>query len=348
VRIVNVILAAGHGTRMKSDLPKVMHPLAGRHMVEWSVRAAEVISQRPPVIVVGYGREQVQALLGNRVEYVVQEQLLGTGHAVQQTAPLLRGQADAVVVAYADMPLLRADTLGKLIETFKQTYANDNTLAIAMLVVERDDPQGFGRVVRNHAGEIVAIVEEVDCTPEQKRIRELNPGIYCFHAEWLWQNLPRMPVSPKGEYYITDMIGIAVSQGRRVVTIQAPAEEVNGINTRVHLAMANEILHQRILEQHMLAGVTIVGPKTTYIEDTVEIEADTTILPGCLLQGATKIGAHSIIGPYSQLMNSVVGRRCRVMFSVLEQARIEDQCIWGLGPKWDILAMWVIRISATM
>jgi bifunctional UDP-N-acetylglucosamine pyrophosphorylase/glucosamine-1-phosphate N-acetyltransferase len=280
-------------------------------------------------MVVGHGKEQVQSLLGARVDYAVQEQLLGTGHAVMQAANILRGQADAVVVIYGDMPLLQQTTLQGLVDRFAQER-QQQPLAIAMLTIERADSQGFGRIVRNSAGQIQAIVEEVDCTPEQKLIRELNPGIYCFDGDWLWENLPKIPLSKKGEYYLTDMVGLAVSQGRTVVTTPAPLDEVNGINTRVQLTQASAVLRQRILERHMLNGVTIIDPQNTYIDDEVEIGSDTTILPGCLLEGKTKIGRHALIGPHSRITNCVIGDECRVTYAVLEQARMENHA--EIGP----------------
>ncbi|CAN5399027.1 bifunctional UDP-N-acetylglucosamine diphosphorylase/glucosamine-1-phosphate N-acetyltransferase GlmU [soil metagenome] len=329
MKLATVILAAGFGTRMRSELPKVLHPVAGRPMVEWAVRLGEAVSQLPPVVVVGHGKEQVQALLGQRVQYAVQSELLGTGHAVQQAEHLLRSKADAVLVIYADTSLLQASTLQNLIALFEQNRTQ-HELAIAMLTVVRDDAQGFGRVIRSAAGEIQEIIEEVDCTPEQKMIRELNPGIYCFDNEWLWDNLSKIPLSKKGEYYLTDMVGIATAQKRTVVTTLAPLEEVNGINTRVHLALAEQVIRRRINERHMLAGVTIIDPETTYIEDSVEIGSDTTVLPGCLLQGSTKIGSNSQIGPHSQIINSEIGNHCRVTYSVMEKARLEDYC--EIGP----------------
>jgi bifunctional UDP-N-acetylglucosamine pyrophosphorylase / glucosamine-1-phosphate N-acetyltransferase len=298
-------------------------------MVEWAVRTAEQVGQLPPVIVVGYGKESVIALLGERVQYAEQEQLLGTGHAVMHAENALRGKSDAVLVFYADMPLLQAETLHNLINLFADERRR-GAPALAMLTIERSDSQGFGRVVRNVEGEVQAIVEEVDCTPDQKRITELNPGIYCFDADWLWANLARIPVSRKGEYYLTDMVGIAVAQGRRVVTTAAPPDDVHGINTRVHLAQVSALMRQRIAERHMLNGVTIIDPLTTYIDDTVEIGPDTTILPGCCLEGTTRIGHHAIIGPYSRLVDSSVGDHCRVTYSVIEQARLENHA--DIGP----------------
>ncbi len=213
MRTANVILAAGSGTRMKSDLPKVLHPLLGRPMVAWTVEMAEAVGDQQPVLVVGHGKEQVKALLGDRAEFVEQKELLGTGHAVQQAAPVLQGRADAVVVTYGDMPLLRAETVRSLVDLFARERQASVQTALAMLTVVRDDPQGFGRVVRDAQGEVVRIVEEADCTPQQRALRELNPGIYCFDAEWLWQNLGQIPLSAKGEYYLTDMVGMAVEQG---------------------------------------------------------------------------------------------------------------------------------------
>ncbi len=330
MRTANVILAAGSGTRMKSDLPKVLHPLLGRPMIVWAVGMAEAVSDRPPVLVVGHGKEQVEALLHGRVEFVEQKELLGTGHAVQQAAPVLQGQADAVVVTYGDMPLLRAETVRSLVELFARERQACAQTALAMLTVVRDDPQGFGRVVRDAQGEVVRIVEEADCTPQQRALRELNPGIYCFDAEWLWQNLGQIPLSAKGEYYLTDMVGMAVEQGRRVVATPAPLDEVNGINTRVHLAEAAQILRYRVLEAHMLAGVTVVDPAATYVDAEVRIGRDSVLLPGAMLEGDTEIGEHAQIGPYSRIVNSRIGSRCRVQNSVVEDAIMEDDC--QIGP----------------
>lgn len=323
MRVANVILAAGFGTRMKSSTPKVLHGVMGRPMIGWAVETARTVGTRPPVVVVGYGSEQVQACLGETVDYVHQAELLGTGHAVAQAASLLHTAADAVVVTYGDMPLLQPQTLQGLVDLFAQSRAEGAAPALAMLTVTRDDPQGFGRIVRDGAGAVAAIVEEVDCTPAQLAIRELNPGIYCFDAAWLWENLEQIPLSAKGEYYLTDLVGIAVTQGRRVVTQAAPVEDVDGINTRVQLAHAANVMRRRILERHMLAGVTIVDPGSTHIEAEVEIGQDSIIWPGTLLQGKTRIGEQAEIGPYSQVVDTVVGDHCRVVQSVLEEARMD-------------------------
>jgi len=329
VNVSTIILAAGSGTRMKSDLPKFLHAVSGRPLVEWSLQASATVSGERPIVVVGHGRQQVQELLQERVEYAVQEEQLGTGHAVQQAEPLLRSREGAVIVIYSDMPLLRGETLRDLIEIFEDE-SKSGDLGIAMLTIHREDPQGFGRIVRHEDGQIAAIVEEVDCTPEQLKIQELNPGIYCFDSEWLWDNLSKMPLSAKGEYYLTDMISIAVSQGKRVVSTTVAAEDVNGINTRLQLSQAEAVMRQRILDSLMLSGVTIMDPASTYIEDTVSIAQDTTILPGCLLQGDTKIGGHSVIGPNTRVVNSTVGAHSEISYSVIEQASVGDYC--DVGP----------------
>ncbi|RME55161.1 MAG: UDP-N-acetylglucosamine diphosphorylase/glucosamine-1-phosphate N-acetyltransferase [Caldilineae bacterium] len=322
MHVATVILAAGYGTRMKSKHPKVLHRLAGRSLVEWSVTAAESIGQQRPVVVVGHAREEVMATLGNRAEYAFQEEMLGTGHAVMQAAPLLQGEADAVVVLYGDMPLIQETTLRNLIEHFAH-HVNDQNVAMTMLTIERDDPQGFGRVVRDETGAIQAIVEEADCTPEQLAIRELNPGVYCFRGDWLWEQLPKLTKSAKGEYYLTDLVGMATGQGLRVMGVPAPVEDVYGINDRVHLAVAGRVLRRRINEAHMRNGVTIEDPEATYIEADVIIGQDTTVLPGCRLLGRTQIGEDCLIGPHSLIEDSIIGDNCRVLYSVVEEARMD-------------------------
>lgn len=322
--VAAVILAAGFGTRMNSKLPKFLHPLAGRPLVEWSLDAVEGLSEFAPVVVVGHAREQVQDLLGARVNYCVQEELLGTGHALMQAKRLLYQRADQVLVLYSDMPLLSRDTLRRLAQRIPDSrQGGEAPITLSMLTVEREDSQGFGRVVRDESGAFREIVEEADCTPVQHAIGELNPGVYCFDARWLWDNLARLAPSPGGEYYLTDMAGIAVSQGRRVETVAAPPEEVYGINTRNQLAAAAQALRQRINGAHMVAGVTIVDPANTYIDACVRIGQDSTIYPGTHLEGRTTIGADSVIGPNSRVVDSEIGDDCRVVYSVVEEARME-------------------------
>ncbi|HEX9028586.1 MAG TPA: NTP transferase domain-containing protein, partial [Anaerolineales bacterium] len=230
-----VILAAGKSVRMHSALTKVLHPLAGRAMIWYGIDAARAASGEKPVVIVGeHNGEAIRQEVGEAAEYALQEPQLGTGHAVQQAEGLLRSQADLVLVITADMPLLTAETLQSLVQAQE---ANEGP--ITMLTLIADDPRGFGRVVRDNAGQVKAIVEDAQATPEQRLIRELNASAYCFRSGWLWQNLSRIALSPKGEYYLTDLVEIAVSDGLKVQALVAEdASETIGINNRVHLAEA--------------------------------------------------------------------------------------------------------------
>ena len=214
--VAAVILAAGHGTRMRSKLPKFLHPLAGLTLLEWSLQALEGLSGLRPVVVVGHAREQVHDLLGERVDYCVQNEPLGTGHALMQARDVLHQRADQVLVIYSDMPLLRSQTLKRLTQLCEDCSQQGRPpIALSMLTVEREESQGFGRVVRDGSGAVRKIVEEADCTAEETAIRELNLGVYCFDAQWLWENLNLLAPNVNGEYYLTDMVGIATEQGLR-------------------------------------------------------------------------------------------------------------------------------------
>ena len=315
-----VILAAGEGTRMKSDLPKVLHPLAGRPLVAYSLDTARELTDRSPVLIVGHGAEAVTETAGDDVTAVVQDEQLGTGHAVLQARDALAGRSELVLVSYADMPLLTAETLRRLVEV-----QEDNLGPITMLTLVRENPRGFGRVVRDEDGAVAEIVEEAVATPEQLAIRELNAGVYCFDARWLWGHLDEIPLSlPKEEYYLTDLVGMAVAEGHAVEAVVAEdSDETLGINTRVDLAAAERVLRRRINERWMLSGVTIVDPSTTYIEPDVTIGRDTVIQPSTHLRGATTIGARCTIGPNTLIEDSSVADECVVMASVVEQAVME-------------------------
>jgi bifunctional UDP-N-acetylglucosamine pyrophosphorylase/glucosamine-1-phosphate N-acetyltransferase len=320
MKIASVILAAGQGTRMRSALPKVLHPLLGRPMIHYALDAAAAVAGSRPVVVVGYEAEAIRQALGDAALFVVQEPQLGTGHAVLQAESLLREAADLVLVTYADMPLLTEATLTSLVEAQKT-----NSGPITMLSGYSDDPRGFGRVVRDDRGQVQAIVEEAQATPEQLAMRELNVGVYCFAAGWLWAALRRIPLSPKGEYYLTDLVGLAVADGLAVQALASQdAGETIGINTRLHLAEAEVLLRQRINSGWMLAGVSLVDPLRTYIEPGVKIGQDTVIWPDTYLQGGTIIGEDCVIGPNTIVRNTQVGNDCTILASVLEGAIVEN------------------------
>lgn len=321
--LATVILAAGQGTRMKSRLAKVLHPLGGRPMVDYVIDAAWQLSGRAPVLVVGRQAEAVREHVGQRAICVEQAEQLGTAHATLMAAEALRGQSDLVLVYYADMPLLQAETLQRLVAAHTASAARP---ALTMLTITVDDPRGFGRIVRHADGTVAAIVEEAAATPEQRQIRELNVGVYVFDAAWLWEALPRIqPTPPKQEYYLTDVVTLANADGRPVLALEGDdPDELIGINTRVHLAEAEAALRRRINEMHMLNGVTIVDPASTYIEPGVTIGPDTVILPNTHLRGATTIGAGCSIGPNAILRNATVGDGCTVLASVIEDSTLED------------------------
>ena len=320
-----VILAAGQGTRMRSSLPKVLHPIAGKPMIRYVVDHAAGLTDRPPVVVVGVGADAVRAELGESVTYVVQPEQLGTGHAVAQTRPVLEGQVRHILVCYADMPLLRAETLRRLVE---MQASNDGPMTI--LTVISEDSMGFGRVLRDESGRILRIVEEKVATPEQLQIRELNAGVYCFREDWLWEHLDRLSLSPVGEYYLTDLIGMASDEGQQVLAYTIhDVEEVQGVNNRIHLARAEAIVRRRINQRWMLEGVTFIAPDVTYVDETVEIGRDTVIHPNTHLRGETSIGEGCEIGPNAVIRDSRIGDRCRVFASVVEEAVMEQDSAVG-------------------
>lgn len=320
-----LILAAGKSTRFRSRLSKVLHPLAGKPMVLYGVDTAYSFSDRPPTLVVGENEDQVRSLLGDRVRYVRQDQPLGTGHAVLAAREALQGQGDAVLVSFADMPLLRRETFQAVVDTFRACRP-----AISMLTVISEDSMAYGRVIRYSDGGVAAVVEEAVATPDQKAIKELNCSVYCFDAQWLWENLPQLTPSPKGEYYLTDMVGMAVAQGRRVeAVVSHDPEETLGPNTRVQLAQAEGAMRRRINERLMLAGVTIMDPATTYVDESVAVGQDTTLWPNTILSGSTVVGEDCVIGPNCVLRDTRVDDGCIVQSSFIEGAHLGQACTVG-------------------
>ncbi len=327
MKVAAVLLAAGQGTRMKSNLPKVLHSLAGKPMLWHTLQALNQAATEKPVVIVGHEASQVIEFVGDAADCVLQEPQLGTGHAAMQAGPVLEGKSDYVIVTYADMPLLRGQAFQQLVETQKK-----NGGPISMLTVVAEDPRGFGRIVRNDDGTVAAIVEEYVATPEQKSIKELNVGAYCFSADWLWDALGRIQKNPhKGEYYLTDTIELAAREGLAVqALIHDDLLETIGINTRVHLAEAEAVLRRRINQELMLAGVTMIDPDSTYVEAGVAIGMDTLVMPNTYIQGSTTIGEGCEIGPNAHIRNSRIGNRCKVFMSVMESAQLEDDV--DVGP----------------
>ncbi|NWJ94665.1 MAG: bifunctional UDP-N-acetylglucosamine diphosphorylase/glucosamine-1-phosphate N-acetyltransferase GlmU [Chloroflexi bacterium] len=340
--IAAVVLAAGKGTRMRSNLPKVLHPLLAEPMINQVLRTLREAGVPPErtVVVVGHEAELVRAQVAKCGLYltVEQKEQLGTGHAVRQASSLLEqmekeklGSAEQVLVLYGDGPLLRSETLLNLF-----THHSATSPLVTMLTAEAHDPTGYGRIIRNPAnGNFQAIVEEGDLTSEERAIREWNPGIYLFRAKWLWPSLSRLQKNPqKGEYYLTDMPAFAVEdqlpgEPLPVQTLLVSGEEVLGINDRVQLAEAGNLLRRRILEKWMLSGVTITDPTTTYISPTTILEPDCIIEPNSHLRGACRVGRNSVIGPNSILVEAQVGAACKILASMIEHAVLEDEVTVG-------------------
>jgi bifunctional UDP-N-acetylglucosamine pyrophosphorylase/glucosamine-1-phosphate N-acetyltransferase len=326
MKVTAILLAAGQGTRMKSNLPKVLHSVAGKPMIWHALNAIQESTTEKAVVVVGHGAEAVTKYLGDSAQTVLQEPQLGTGHAVMQAESLLKGKTDLVVVCYSDMPLLRGETLKRLVETQK-----NNKGPISMLTVVADDPRGFGRIMRKSDGSVDAIVEEYVATPDQLQVKELNVGGYCFDANWLWDVLKRIPKNPKkGEYYLTDSIEFASKDGLPVqAVIMEDAEETIGVNTRIHLAEVETAMKRCINREHMLNGVTMIDPDSIYIEAGVKIGRDTDLMPNTYLHGKTEIGEGNVIGPNSIVRDTKIGNGCKVLASVLEGAVLEDDVDMG-------------------
>lgn len=326
MKIAGVILAAGQGTRMKSSQPKVLHPLLGKPMLQYPIEALEQATGSKPYTVIGYGAEEIRQQMGEQCEFILQHPQLGTGHALQTATGLLKGQADWILVTLADMPLIRSQTMQAVLQAHS---TGDGPLT--MLTVRAREARGFGRVVRDAGGRVTAIVEETQASGEVLEIDELNPSLYCFTAEWLWPALERIPVSPKGEYYLTDLVGISVVDGLPVQTVElADPTEAIGVNSREHLAEAITLLRKRVNLDWMLGGVTIIDPEQTYIEADVTIGADSVIWPNTYLLGKTVIGKGCELGPGVLLRNTLFGDRSKAVMSVLEGARVEEQV--DIGP----------------
>ncbi len=323
-----VLLAAGKGTRMHSKKQKILHEVGGKPMVMHIFEAAEATADMPPVLVVGPDEEGVQALIGRRAEYVVQPEQLGTGHAALMARPLLTNRSSQVIVTYGDMPLLRAETLQKLADT-----QQESDTAVTLLSVMGQPTSSFGRVVRDEAGQVREIVEVAEAkrrpnTAELLAIRELNAGVYCFDADFLWQNVDKLPLRQARsgpEYYLTDMIELAQAQGLGVTAvITEDPDECLGAGTRAELTAVEKAFRRRANNYWLAHGVTLIDPGATYIDQDVTIGQDTVIWPNSYIQAGAIIGEDCVIGPNAIIRRATIGDGCRI-----EQAVVEDVTVEG-------------------
>ncbi|MER6507831.1 bifunctional UDP-N-acetylglucosamine diphosphorylase/glucosamine-1-phosphate N-acetyltransferase GlmU [Nonomuraea sp. NPDC050227] len=325
-----IVLAAGEGTRMKSQTPKVLHELCGRALVDHMLAAARDLDPERLIVVIGHALEQVGGHLAATspdARAVVQREQRGTGHAVRTVLEEVGTIAGTILVTYGDVPLMQARTLATLLAK----HAADGN-AVTVLTAEVPDPTGYGRIVRDPSGAVLEIVEEKDADDEQRAIKEMNSGIYAFDGLLLADAVKRVSTdNAQGEEYLTDVLGILRGDGHRVgACVAADYVEVEGVNDRVQLAFARKVLNQRLLEQHMRAGVTVVDPATTWVDVGVEIGPDAVVHPGTQLHGRTVIGAGAEVGPATTLTDTRVGERAVVRNAVCDGAEIGPEA--NVGP----------------
>lgn len=322
-----IILAAGKGVRMRSQMPKVVHRVAGRPMVWYVVNAVREAGIKDITLVVGHGRESVEeSLKAENLRYVVQEQQLGTGHALMQ-AQDSTDSASTLIVLAGDTPLLEGATIKKLLDHHQQQGA-----AATVLSAFLPDPYGYGRIIHEADGALAHIVEEKDASPEEKLVSEINTGMYCFQADLVFKALARInTANAQGEYYLTDVLPILKREGYKVAVLACEdTDQIHGINDRVQLSRAERIIRQRKNEALMRNGVTIISPDTTFIDSQVKIGMDTVIYPFTVIEGSTAIGQDCTIGPYSRINDSIIGNDVIIENSRVKEAYIADRC--NIGP----------------
>ena len=317
----SVILAAGMGTRMKSKMPKVLHKVCGKPLSKWVIDATEAAGADKVCAVVGHKAETVKEVLGDVCEFALQAEQKGTGHAVMQAIDVIKNSKGEVVILNGDTPLITAETINKAIEYHKNN-GNQATVITAIL----DDATGYGRIVRDNDGSVLKIVEQKDASKEEKKINEVNSGMYVFDAQSLVYALDKItPNNAQGEYYLTDTLEILLSAGKKIGGYAiSDNDEIRGINDRVQLNEAEKIMQKRINEYHMRNGVTMRNPESVYIEDGVEIGNDTEICQNVTIKSGTKIGSDCVIGSGSMLDRAVIHDGVDVLSSVILESEVDE------------------------
>lgn len=333
-----VILAAGQGTRMKSDLYKVLHPVCGKPMIQHVVDQVSALGFAEKIVVVGFGAKSVQEQLGEQVSYVLQKEQLGTGHAVMQAEQALKEKEGTTVVLCGDTPLIRAETLEKLIQ-----YHEEQGAKATILTAIATDPTGYGRIIRNEKQLVERIVEHKDATERERQVTEINTGTYCFDNKALFSALKEVGNdNVQGEYYLTDVIEILKKRGESIAAFTTPDfEETLGVNDRVALAHAEKIMRLRINRSWMERGVTLINPEHTYISADATIGKDTVIYPGVFIEGKTVIGERCVIGANSEIKDSTIGDETTIKQSVIHDSDIGKHVT--IGPFAHIRPQSAIR-----
>lgn len=344
-----IVLAAGLGKRMVSQEPKVLHRLAGLPLAEHVLRALAPLNPTRTVMVIGHGADKVRSALGDHygpdgslsIDYVEQDVQLGTGHAAHMAESALKDFRGPILLLYGDAPLLRTATLSALVARHRQARPK-----LTILTCIAADPTGYGRVVRDSNQRVLEVVEEKSATLVQRAISEINSGVYVFDSEWLWPHLARIEMNPVGEYYLTDLIGMAIREDRSpgsggtigrggsgsgsVITFtQEGLEEAMGINSRDQLAQAESIVQNKLRQNLMEAGVTMLMPDSVYLGMDVMVGHDTVLYPGVILEGKTEVGRGCVLGPNTHIIDSSVGDECRVVSSMIEGSTIEGKVTVG-------------------
>lgn len=316
-----IILAAGKGTRMKSDLPKVLHQVTGLSMLEHVFRSVQAIAPEQLVTVVGHKAELVQAELDGRSDFVLQSEQLGTGHAVMMAEPALAGLEGQTLVIAGDTPLITGDSLANLIR-FHINHKNVATI----LTAEADNPFGYGRIIRNQHDEVTKIVEQKDASDFEQQVKEINTGTYVFDNKRLFEALKNINTNnAQGEYYLTDVIGIFKEAGEKVGAYKLrDFNESLGVNDRVALATAEKIMRDRINTAHMINGVSLIDPATTYIDSDVELAPEVIIEPNVTIKGKSSIGRATVLTSGSYIVESSIGQEAVITNSMIEHSRLAD------------------------
>jgi len=325
-KLAAVVLAAGKGTRMKSETPKVLFPVAGKPMLQHIVDTLTQLGVSELYVVIGHGSELVRSTIRGSLTWVEQRERLGTGHALAQAAPYLQKFPGNVLVMAGDTPLLTNQTLAGLVGEH-----TDSNNAATILTAKVPEPTGYGRIVRGDNGSVIAVAEEKDALPQHREINEINSGAYCFHWAKIGPLLDMLGSSnAQGEYYLTDIFSLLVLHGEKTgAWIAKDFSEVSGVNDRVQLAMAERMMRTRINQKFMADGVTMLDPDTTRIDAGVEIAPDTTVFPNTHILGDTRIGPNCDIGPDTTISSSILGSGVRIRNSVIEQANIGDETVVG-------------------